>query len=120
MSLYDKLRVDEEATNYVIYKLPEPDLSKIEVDVPSYGNISNIEPLLASIRNERISSAQVTDLKASFGYLESAKDTREITRLWKNDNVGQNSLLEFNGLLHKGNLGHISEEIKNNYMNTFA
>ena len=35
----------------------------------------------------RLSSAQVTDLKASFGYLESTKDTREITRLWKNDNV---------------------------------
>jgi len=68
----------------------------------------------------RLSSAQVTDLKASLGYLGSAKDTREITRLWKNDNVGQNSLLEFNGLLNKGNLEHISEEIKNNYMNTFA
>ena len=53
MSLYDKLRVDEEAANYVIYKQPEPDLSKIEVDVPAYGIISNIEPLLASIRDER-------------------------------------------------------------------
>ena len=35
----------------------------------------------------RLSSAQVTDLKASLGHLESAKDTREITRLWKKDNV---------------------------------
>ena len=53
MSLYDKLRVDEEAVNYVIYKPAEPDISKMEVDVPAYGTISNIEPLLASIRDER-------------------------------------------------------------------
>ena len=51
MLLYDKLRVDEESPAYQVTEPPPPDLSKIEIDENIFGKISNIEPLLASIRN---------------------------------------------------------------------
>ena len=51
MLLYDKLRVDEESTAYQVTEPPPPDLSKTKIDETAFGKISNIEPLLASIRN---------------------------------------------------------------------
>ena len=51
MLLYDKLRVEEEGPTYQVLEPPALDLSQIEIDENIFGKISNIEPLLASIRN---------------------------------------------------------------------
>ena len=32
---------------------------------------------------------QLDDLKTSLGVLDDTNDAREVTRLWKNDNVGE-------------------------------
>ena len=51
MLLYDKLRVEEEGPTYQVSEPPALDLSHIEIDENIFGKISNIEPLLASIRS---------------------------------------------------------------------
>ena len=33
--------------------MPEADLNDIETDIPAFGNVSNIEPLLATFREKR-------------------------------------------------------------------
>ena len=49
MTIY--LRVEEEGPTYQVSEPPAPDLSQIEIDENIFGKISNIEPLLASIRS---------------------------------------------------------------------
>ena len=51
MLLYDKLRVEVEGPTYQVSEPPALDLSQIEIDENIFGKISNIEPLMASIRN---------------------------------------------------------------------
>ena len=51
MLLFDKLRVEQEGPTYRVIEPSSPDLSKEKIDENIFGKISNIDPLLASIRD---------------------------------------------------------------------
>ena len=64
MLLYDKLRLEEEGPTYQVSEPPAPDLSQIKIDENIFGKISNIEPLLASIRNgEKVDISYTSGIK---------------------------------------------------------
>lgn len=67
VSLYDKLRVVEEAPSYIVKSLPPADLNKIGVGTPEYGGINTLEPLLAGIREGSLPDTKIQDILTTLG-----------------------------------------------------
>ena len=53
VSLFDKLRVDQEDPNYITITTPEPRTDNKKADNPEFGQISNVEPLYETVRASR-------------------------------------------------------------------
>ena len=53
VSLYEKLRVVEESPDYIIKSSPAPNLESVGVGEAMFGNINNLDPLLANMRDGR-------------------------------------------------------------------
>jgi len=119
MLLYDKLRVEEEGPTYQVSEPPALDLSQIEIDENIFGKISNIEPLLASIRSGEYSVDQIEALLSSLGNVDSLKSptdagcVRTSIKGWK-ENDGEQSLKNLNVLMKKKYLNVVGE-IESNF-----
>jgi len=120
VSLYDELRVDIDAPSYVIKKTPNPALSNVKIDEVTFGKISNIEPLLASVRMGCLTTSQLNPFLTAIGHEnlieESSKDfnLKDAILTWKNHSEG-NSLEDLTDVLDKENLGFIADEIRSNH-----
>merc|ERR1711976_614295 len=113
VSIFDKLRVDQEAPNYITTTTPKPRTDDKKADNPEFGQISNVEPLYETVRASSISSSQVKTLIETLGGgNDSESSVQTSVKQWAV--MEDNKLDNFLEILDKTDLGHISTEIKNN------
>jgi len=119
VSLYEKLRVVEESPDYIIKSSPAPNLESVGVGEAMFGNINNLDPLLANMRDGSVPSTSIRQLLSELGIdvkSEDLTDEQSVQNMLMNQTQSDFiSLKTFNECCDSSSMANIGDEIRNNY-----